>query len=210
MWLCWAKGPTYDSRAPTNDLEIFLTQTYAMVSRYRATLAGISARTGTALPSLITSFSVLHEASAVVPLVGVFYACKATGVGDRVVVLARAVDDSNGRQTGEETWVTRTRDRWLNEGEAWVDKIGRYYGIWGFESLRHAPAQDTVDLGTFNVREHAASSGMAGDVANALVAYCATKALLPVRVGLSLYLAPAFSRRVIDPLVRPILRMFRK
>jgi len=50
---------------------------------------------------------------------------------------------------------------------------------------------------------------IAGDVANAVVAYGATKAMLPLRVGLSLYLAPMFSRRCIEPLRRGIMGIFR-
>ncbi|KAI5118710.1 hypothetical protein M0805_004510 [Coniferiporia weirii] len=162
-----------------------------VVSRYRTTLAALSARTGTALPSLITSFAILHEATAVVPLVGVFYACKAMGVGERVVALARRPD-------GEpETWLAHTRDRWMADGEAWAGRVGRRYGIWGFEKGATTTTTTTDDGDT-------RPSHIAGDVANALVAYCATKALLPVRVGLSLYLSPAFARRVVDPLAAPI------
>jgi hypothetical protein len=53
------------------------------------------------------------------------------------------------------------------------------------------------------------SERIAGEVANAVVAYTATKALLPLRIGLSLYLAPGFSRRVVEPLGRTMIRLFK-
>jgi len=58
-------------------------------------------------------------------------------------------------------------------------------------------------------REYVVSRRIAGDVANA-VAYGITKALLPVRIGLSLYLAPGFSRSVVDPLASTVFRTFRR
>ena len=136
----------------------------SIVSRYRTTLAGISARTGTALPALITSFAILHEATAIIPLVGVFYACRTFGVGERVVDYAREVSSSRSTiAKGHESWAKETTERWMKEGEQWTERVGRRYGIWGFEK---GAAPTTTTTGR---------SKIAGDVANALVAYCATK-----------------------------------
>lgn len=190
-----------------------------LVNRYRATLAGISARTGTALPSLITSFAILHEATALAPLVVFFYAAKAAGVGERVVGAVRTAD----KRQAEDAWLRRKGEQWVDEGERWVGRVGRRYGIWGFEKGAHPPAYEERAL------EDAASRRIAGDVANAVLAYgvtkvpsarhhrcarstelCVVQALLPLRIGLSLYLAPAFARGVVDPLASSVLRTFRR
>ncbi|EJD05250.1 uncharacterized protein FOMMEDRAFT_80580 [Fomitiporia mediterranea MF3/22] len=191
---------------PTTNLKKSGTNNNSIVSRYRTTLTSLSARTGTALPALITSFAVLHEVTAIVPLVGVFYACRTFGVGEGVVRHAREVTVRNAKNAqGEEGvgWVTRTSERWMKEGEAWTERVGRRYGIWGFEkgSKPRPRVHESDSTTTGNV--------IAGDVANALVAYCATKALLPARIGLSLYFAPAFARSVVSPLGRGIAGVIR-
>ncbi|PAV15936.1 protein related to Beta3 (Ruby) [Pyrrhoderma noxium] len=253
----------------------------SLVTRYRTTLNAISARTGTALPSLMTSFVVLHEVTAVVPLVGVFFACRSFGVGERLVSSTSSmngglldgfkkkqelegvgsgagsglsdngavkfdkgetvvgvvgvngvggggggggvgrdadntdvVDNDNDVDKGKgkgmdlgkgKGWVDGVRDRWLAEGEAWVGHVGRYYGILGFEKSRRTPVDS--GLGSALGMSEEERAAVAADVANAVVAYCATKALLPVRIGFSLYLAPSFSRRLLDPAARRLVRL---
>lgn len=204
----------------------------SLVTRYRTTLGAISARTGTALPSLVTSFVVLHEATAVIPLVGVFFACRSFGIGKRIVSLPSSseynglsgivkrqelgndigLNNSNnigkeGLGSGDDKgWVIGVRDRWLAEGEAWVGRVGRYYGIFGFEKTRSGSTSSTSP----RIMSDEERIAVAADVANAVIAYCATKALLPVRVGLSLYLAPSFSRRLLDPAVRRLAQLSKK
>lgn len=140
-----------------------------LVQRYRATLAGISARTGTALPSLVTSFAILHEVTALAPLIVFFYAAKAAGVGEHVVGAVRSADKSGSLLEG--SWVTRKGEEWVDEGERWVGRVGRRYGIWGFEKGQR-PMADTERE---REREDVASRRIAGDVANAVLAYGITK-----------------------------------
>jgi len=180
-----------------------------VVSKYRATLGAISARTGTALPSLVASFAILHECTALVPLVAVFYAARSAGVGERVIY---AVQTSTQESSSDESanagqrWLKRTGRDWMGEGEQWVGRVGRRYGIWGFEKRR----RDDTDVRRDVEQEELVMKKAAGDVANALVAYGVTKAILPLRIGLSLYLSPAFSRRVVDPLSSSVMRVFRR
>ncbi|KAF7351145.1 hypothetical protein MSAN_01677000 [Mycena sanguinolenta] len=136
------------------------------LSRYRDALAAVSARTGTPLSSLVLSFGILHELTAIVPLVGIFYTARTLGVGERVVA-------SPPHRKGQ-------------LGRAEMQYMGRRWPAVG-------RAQRIV-----------------GDVANAVVAYAATKALLPVRIGASLYLSPMFSRAVIDPTRRAFVGVFRR
>ncbi|TFK49417.1 hypothetical protein OE88DRAFT_1633278, partial [Heliocybe sulcata] len=54
---------------------------------YRVALGALSSRAGTALPSFILSFAVLHEGTAVASLIGIFYV-----LGVRASSGASAVD----------------------------------------------------------------------------------------------------------------------
>ncbi|KAG0701901.1 hypothetical protein DFH29DRAFT_875545 [Suillus ampliporus] len=145
---------------------------------YRNALTAISARTGAPLPSLIFSFAIVHELTAIVPVVGIFYTARSLGAGERV----GSVDD--------QSWVNTQLRSWFNEGEQWAGRVGRRYGIFGFEKGQLVDQAPTSQLG----------EKLAGDVANAVLAYGAVKALLPVRIGLSLYLTPMFSRAVVEPI----------
>lgn len=120
-------------------------------SSYRDVLAAISARTGAPLPSLIVSFAVLHELTAIAPLVGIFYAARGLHVGERVV----------GQNAGQPTgWMTDQFSKWVDEGEQWAHRVGHRYGVFGLEKGTPPPH---------------VSGKLAGDVANAVLAYTATK-----------------------------------
>ncbi|KAH7927434.1 hypothetical protein BV22DRAFT_1006962 [Leucogyrophana mollusca] len=159
---------------------------------YKNALQAISTRTGTPLPSLIFSFAVLHELTAIVPVVGIFYGARTLGIGERVVsaVAERSNDDG---------YMQTTVRGWVNEGEQWAQRVGRRYGVFGFEKRTSESASPPIS-----------ASHIAGDVANAVFAYGMVKALLPVRIGVSLYLSPAFSRRVVEPIRITLLRPFRR
>ncbi|KAF9243163.1 hypothetical protein BU15DRAFT_72356 [Melanogaster broomeanus] len=164
---------------------------------YKNALTALSAKTGTPLPSLIFSFAILHELSAIVPLVGIFFASRGLGVGERVV--NQFVHHPH--QPGYGGWMSGQFTQWLDDGEQWAGRVGRRYGIFGFEKGQPVnPSDDT----------HRLSGKLAGDVANAVLAYGAVKALMPVRIGLSLYFSPAFSRGIIDPLRLKVIQPFRR
>ena len=119
---------------------------------YKNALKALSAKTRTPLPSLVVSFGALHELTAIVPLVGTFYAARALGIGERVVgsVLSE-------RESG---WVVDKCRNWVEEGDSWAERVGRRYGVFGFE--KGSKKGEGVSL-------------IAGDVANAVVAYAVTK-----------------------------------
>jgi len=169
------------------------------VRPYAQALTALSTRTRTPLPSLITSFAILHELTAIAPLVGFFFCARAGGVGERVVHAVRAhTGGPEGEGSGdgiERGWAAIKAREWLDDGEKWAGRVGRRYGIWGFER------GSTVDPSNQEV-----GAKIAGDVANAVLAYGLTKAILPVRIGLSLYLAPAFSRRAVEPIRQVLVR----
>lgn len=123
---------------------------------YRQALSALSARTKTPLPSLIFSFAVLHELTALVPLVGVFYGAKTFGVGEKIV--SAVVDDDP--EDGQYGWVREKCKIWVEEGESWAGRIGRRYGVLGFEKGQKPDGH---------------RHEIAGDVANAVFAYGMTK-----------------------------------
>lgn len=194
---------------------------------YQTALKAISARTGTPLPSLVVSFGILHELTAILPIVGLFYASRSFGLGERVVN-AMASAEHNGQHSnlvegerGEgDSWMLQKGQVWIDEGEKWAARVGRRYGMFGFDKRTTATSYEE-DL-------KAMKGQIAGDVANVVVAYAATKvthstvqsvsppsprllqALLPLRIGASLYLSPAFSRRAVEPCRQWIMRSFRK
>ncbi|KAG2359699.1 hypothetical protein BDR07DRAFT_1452268 [Suillus spraguei] len=147
---------------------------------YRNALTAISRRTGTSLPSLLVSFAILHELTAIVPIVGL-------GAGEHAV---NAVALNRDGSIDDQSWVnTQLRSR-VDEGEQWAGRVGRRYGVFGFKKGELVDQTQTSQL----------SGKLAGDVANAVLAYGAVKALLPIRIGLSLYLSPMFSRVVVEPI----------
>jgi len=182
---------------------------------YKDVLKSLSARTGAPLPSLLVSFAILHEITAVVPLIAVFYGSRSLGVGEGVVnaVLSKETTAVPSRAKG-------VLQSWVAEGEQWAARVGTRYGIFGFEKRVTGTSNEAPD-------DLQASSRLAGDVTNAIVAYGVTKvslsdmssdptqlmlgqALIPVRIGLSLYLAPAFSRTFTEPIRAAVLQSFRR
>ncbi len=192
---------------------------------YRTRLAAISARTGAPLPSLFLSFGILHEITAVVPLVCFFYGARTSGIGERVVSSVIENDNPNNNSLDSDgsrqlNYSKQKMRAWLQEGDQWAIRVGRRYGIFGYEK-REAGTKDDVEEMT------KVSGHLAGDVANAVLAYGLTKvcfgllfqiivncngfqALLPVRIGLSIYLSPMFSRSIVEPIRKTIIQTIRK
>ena len=138
---------------------------------YKQTLTAISTRTGAPLPSLILSFGILHELTAIVPVVGIFYGAKALGIGEQVV---SAVIEGEQQEGVQPIWAKQKVRTWVEEGDRWAIRIGRRYGIFGYEK-REPGVKDDVE-------EMAGASGhLAGDVANAVFAYGVTKVGIPHR-----------------------------
>jgi Hypothetical protein FLILHELTA len=130
-------------------------------SSYRDALKAVSIRTGTPLSSLAISFTVLHEFTAIVPLVGVFYGARALGVGERIVTAVVEGDpDSVLTRYG---WVREKCKTWVDDGEHWAARVGKKYGVFGFE-------KDQSPSSGVNGKHH-----LVGDIANAVFAYGLTK-----------------------------------
>lgn len=137
-------------------------------------MGSLAARTGTPLPSLIISFAILHEITAIVPLAGIFFGARYLGVGERLVGFVRVethTDTASSDQTSMTEWARRRVGMWIDEGEVWAEKVGRRYGFFGYpktpKGVKFEPTEDERGL------------GVAGDVANAVFAYTATKVSVP-------------------------------
>jgi hypothetical protein len=132
-----------------------------MTAPYKQALKDSSLRTRTPLPSLLLSFGVLHEITAIVPFVALFFASRRLALGESLV------DRLSGPSgDGTEDWMIRDRMReWVQEGEAWVGRVGQRYGVFGFQKPSSRVSDDRVQ------------GRIAGDVANAVFAYAVTKVL---------------------------------
>lgn len=134
---------------------------------YRAALEIVSKRTKTPLPSLIVSFAVLHEVTAVVPLVSVFFLARSLGIGEQTVTSLRR-EISEGR---EHQWLKEKGYQWIDEGEQWAARVGKRYGIFGFPKVPKGSSEAEASAHS----TPAVSHNLAGDVANAVLAYGVTK-----------------------------------
>jgi hypothetical protein len=127
---------------------------------YTHALQAASQRTGTPLPSLIFSFAILHEITAVVPVVTLFYACRALGTGDTVVKYLKFHHEAATEESARGKAFAKASE-YLEEGELRAARFAKRYGLWG---------TDVTDSAKRDV-----ASTIAGDMANAAVAYGITK-----------------------------------
>lgn len=131
-------------------------------------------------PSLIGSFLFLHEVTAVLPVLVIFFGFKSAGVGEGLVGWATETGEvSAGAGEGGEEWGRRKVRRWVQEGEETAESVGRRYGVLGYEKesreekLKRREAEAMDDY----VAEGGATRGVkiGGDVANLVGAYIVVK-----------------------------------
>ena len=153
------------------------------LNRYLPRLSALSTRTGVPLPNLALSFLILHELTALIPLVALFFVFQALGAGAgivawvtglRTVPAGREGNTTKGGEINEGRWDWRNIvGGWYDEGEKRVGKVGRSYGVLGYEK-----DQRSADGG--DGKEVAAQTGSsaAGKVADAIASYVAVKVSL--------------------------------
>ncbi|KAL1408177.1 hypothetical protein Q8F55_004982 [Vanrija albida] len=172
------------------------------LQRYAPRLSALAQRTGVPLPALGASFLVLHELTAVLPVVGLYYAFSALGAGAAIVGWLVGVGggdaaaaehwadgaegEAEGGKEGEKGW-THTVHGWYAEGLARAERVGRRYGLFGYEK------------GSRPGSGEGEGSAAGAALANAVAAYVVVKALLPVRIAVSVAAAPAFARLALRP-----------
>jgi hypothetical protein len=167
---------------PTTAPTAWVTMNSPRMAPYKDALARMSARTGASVPSLVASFLVLHEVTAIVPFVGIFFASRALGLGEQTVAAIVEEDDASTGGSGDVqkqvSLVKRKTREWVDEGGQFAERLGRRYGIFGFEkrprgdaaSAAASPESSSLELG----------EKIAGDVANAVVAYAVVKVSQPL------------------------------
>jgi hypothetical protein len=125
----------------------------------------------------VLSFAVLHELTAISPLLLFFFAFQAAGVGGSVVEWAAGVSERSQDEHGQLDWRIKVGE-WLDEGEKRVDRVSRRYGLFGRtkgEKASEGHLQDTPAEAAMQVVTAAKGSKAAADVANALAAYLLVK-----------------------------------
>lgn len=195
-------NPSTSSLAPSSRL-----------ARAYPRLVQLSARTGVPLPSLGISFLILHELTAFIPLILFFYLFQAIGVGVGLLswirgtagVEADTATNSTGntepatgaQHIGGTTGKTETAGAgarwkgvvrgWYEEGEKRVERVGKKYGILGYDkldkSISAAPTgidraigeAVSTEVGKDIQHSGATGSKAAEAVANAISAYVVVK-----------------------------------
>lgn len=144
---------------------------------------------GTDAASMVFSFMILHELTAIIPLIILFYLFGLLGVGEQVMkwLLQVSEDDSSARQ-----WLRGK----INEGMQRAERYGRKKGFFGFE----AGTSDVIRKGESTVT----TTMLVGTFGNAVAAYAITKALFPLRLYACIALAAPFARLFIEPVKRVV------
>ncbi|KDN52699.1 seryl-tRNA synthetase [Tilletiaria anomala UBC 951] len=176
----------------------------------------LAERTGTDPASLVMALLILHELTAVLPLVVLFYFFSFLGIGATVLhwlfpglmqldtdAVDKATFGSGAAEPVQHFWLTAKLQDWLDEGMKRAEKYGRRKGYFGFQK-DVAPTDEDQATGA------GASKVLAGAFADAVAAYVIIKLLFPVRIGASIALAPAFSRAAIEPCKRLVRRIRHK
>ena len=103
------------------------------VQRYLPRLQALSTRTGVPLSSLAVSFLILHEATAVLPVIGFYFLFSSLGTGLGIVEWLNRTTGEGGevvdKVEGERGWRGVVKN-WYDEGQAKVGRVGRRYGLW--------------------------------------------------------------------------------
>ncbi|OCF37735.1 hypothetical protein I316_00862 [Kwoniella heveanensis BCC8398] len=200
---------TPDPSSTTKRTGTTQTPSSSLGKRYQARLSHLSERTGVPLPSLGLSFLVLHELTAIVPVVALYWVFAYLGIGAGFVGWVYDVshrpdgvneqgnghaayvqggtggtvgDAVEGDGDGAAKWKILIRE-WYEEGEKRVERVGRRYGILGYEQ-RDPQDMTTNDDDNVTLVDQAlgrtgmsseSQSGAASKVADAIAAYVVVK-----------------------------------
>ncbi|GAA5838359.1 hypothetical protein JCM11251_004914 [Rhodosporidiobolus azoricus] len=178
----------------------------ARPSRLTPYLRDLHARYPHTSPSTLTaSFLILHELTALVPLILLFGTFSFFSLGTSLV--SWTVAETSGGPTDEAGgnfgWAKGKVRGWLEEAEEKAGRVGRRYGVFGWEK---ETAEQRKERKVSRNREKEEGVVVAkkerdlrvgGEVANLVAAYLVTKALLPLRILISLRLTPTLANGVV-------------
>ncbi|KAG0143401.1 hypothetical protein CROQUDRAFT_48862 [Cronartium quercuum f. sp. fusiforme G11] len=134
------------------------------------------------LPSITASFLILHEFTAILPLVFAFLVLKSTDLGDQIVEwveLHSKSERSDKEQMSGLDYLRSSMRTGLQEGNQKINKIAHKYG---WESSEHE---------NLAIIKKTSNGSL---IVNGLAAYLIVKALLPFRIAISLYFAPSMAK----------------
>lgn len=148
-----------------------------LLQRHIPGLAQLSQSTNVSLPSLALSFLLLHEITAVVPAIAFYYLFASLGAGAGLVSWLTELghDESSKNNELEAGWKHWIRD-WYQEGVTRVDRIGRKYGVLGYEKQNAEKDGTAGPMQDLTIKTTGA--GAAEKVANAVAAYVLVKVSL--------------------------------
>ncbi|KDE05982.1 hypothetical protein MVLG_03667 [Microbotryum lychnidis-dioicae p1A1 Lamole] len=163
--------------------------------------------------SLIASFLILHELTAIVPLLLGFWGFKSLGLGRALVEEVQHITVASTPEREQGYFKAKLGD-WLLQGEEQAKRLGTRYGWFGMEKLdkeqraelsrsEQTERDGHQDQGRMRMIKTTAKSGtkdltLSGDVANLVASYVVVKALLPLRIYASLRLAPKMANTVMQ------------
>ncbi|RXK42102.1 hypothetical protein M231_00459 [Tremella mesenterica] len=209
------------------------------LSKARSELLKLSKHTGAPISSLILSFGILHEVTAIIPLylfyrlfqffgVGVGVVGFVLGLGDTSVVVVEQDYEMNDEENGgmEKVKVVENVNSEKNgiEGKGksswrelvlnWYDeaerRVDRLGKKYGVLGYdNHTLEDEEIGRGYDLGSGEGVREGTSDKVTNAIAAYVVVKALAPLRIAISLALTPSFARIALNPIQRFLLRFRR-
>lgn len=156
------------------------------LSKAIESLRQLSVRTGTDPASLIFSFLLLHEITAFLPLIMLFWIFNALGVGVSLLKWINGISENQDDSTtlgqaqdqSEKTMIHKLIVDWINEGMKRAEKYGRRKGYFGFEKESKKDALEESKQEDNKNEELAIgldSNKLAGGLADAVAAYVFVK-----------------------------------
>ncbi|SPO32581.1 related to mitochondrial seryl-tRNA synthetases [Ustilago trichophora] len=197
FWLAGDKDPNV-SWLYTGKLEA---GSQSRLQRALTQVRSIARKNGTDAPTMVASFLILHELTAIVPLIMLFYVFGALGVGTAVLQWLLGPAQDLAEEKGQNLVMSRFR-AWARAKEERFERYCRKKGYLGFEKEDVETMDATKDVGKANQ--------LAGSFVNMVAAYILVKALIPVRIGASVAWAGPFSRSVLEPLKGMMRRAVRR
>ena len=170
QWRSYATGPDHPPSAVASAAS---NASKGRFAPYKQALNALAERTRTPLPSLIFSFAILHELTAIVPVVGIFFAARTLNIGERVLKSFPDKFTNEARYhppRDEASFVQTLESQWWLEGRQMAERVGRRYGLFGFPKKGAEGATAEPQESVF------AKAGP--DVVNFIIAYLATKVCL--------------------------------
>lgn len=149
---------------------LFATQSSAKSGTMQTWYARLRSRYPSSDPAtLIGSFLVLHEVTAVVPLFLGFWGLKSVGAGHTVA------DWASQHREQDAALVQRTVGGWIDQGEQQAARIGRRYGLFGYQKESKEERQARKEAGQST---EPVTSSLSGDVACLVGSYLFVKVCL--------------------------------